>query len=201
MGGTNESLAPKAVIDWLNGRARGFTSATATKRCRRLVDRPGRDDGHLVQRDAAAGRRDHRRPRARGHHPDRAQHVVLPLLPLARPRAITRAATWARTSTSSTTSSTAAPGARGRTATPRSATASWRESDRVTGDYNDFWAGATTSIQLDGVRAAVLMAHAFNDWNVMPEHSVRVIEALKERGCRSRCTSTRAATAARRRSR
>ena len=26
VGGANESLAPKAVIDWLNGRARGFTS-------------------------------------------------------------------------------------------------------------------------------------------------------------------------------
>src|SRR5690606_34131080 len=27
VGGPNESLAPKAVIDWLNGRARGFTQA------------------------------------------------------------------------------------------------------------------------------------------------------------------------------
>ena len=26
------------------------------------------------------------------------------------------------------------------------------------------------------------MAHAFNDWNVMPEHSVRIYEALKEKG-------------------
>ena len=26
VGGMNESLAPKAVIDWLNGRARGFTT-------------------------------------------------------------------------------------------------------------------------------------------------------------------------------
>jgi X-Pro dipeptidyl-peptidase len=26
VGGANESLAPKAVVDWLNGRARGFTS-------------------------------------------------------------------------------------------------------------------------------------------------------------------------------
>jgi hypothetical protein len=26
VGGANESLAPKAVIDWLNGRARGFTT-------------------------------------------------------------------------------------------------------------------------------------------------------------------------------
>ncbi|MGB1779605.1 MAG: Xaa-Pro dipeptidyl-peptidase, partial [Longimicrobiales bacterium] len=24
--------------------------------------------------------------------------------------------------------------------------------------------------------------HAFNDWNVMPEHSYRISEALKERG-------------------
>ncbi|MFM8397962.1 MAG: CocE/NonD family hydrolase, partial [Pirellula sp.] len=26
VGGSNESLAPKAVIDWLNGRAKGYTS-------------------------------------------------------------------------------------------------------------------------------------------------------------------------------
>jgi X-Pro dipeptidyl-peptidase len=29
VGGDNESLAPKAVIDWLNGRAKGYTSPTA----------------------------------------------------------------------------------------------------------------------------------------------------------------------------
>jgi X-Pro dipeptidyl-peptidase len=29
------------------------------------------------------------------------------------------------------------------------------------------------------IKAAVLMAHAFNDWNVVPEHSVRIYEALK----------------------
>jgi X-Pro dipeptidyl-peptidase len=54
--------------------------------------------------------------------------------------------------------------------------------DRITGDYNDFWAGRDYLNQLDNVRAAVLMAHAFNDWNVMPEHSVRIYEALKQRG-------------------
>ena len=27
----------------------------------------------------------------------------------------------------------------------------------------------------------MLMAHAFNDWNVMPEHSVRIYQALKGR--------------------
>ena len=28
IGGENESMAPKAVIDWLNGRAKGYTTAT-----------------------------------------------------------------------------------------------------------------------------------------------------------------------------
>jgi predicted acyl esterase len=51
--------------------------------------------------------------------------------------------------------------------------------DRVTGDYNDFWAGRDYGNQLDEVKAAVLMAHAFNDWNVVPEHSVRIYNALK----------------------
>ena len=54
--------------------------------------------------------------------------------------------------------------------------------DRVTGDYNEFWAGRDYLNEIDGVKAATLMAHAFNDWNVMPEHSVRIYEALKARG-------------------
>ncbi len=32
------------------------------------------------------------------------------------------------------------------------------------------------------LKAAVLMAHAFNDWNVVPEHSNRIFQALKARG-------------------
>ena len=51
--------------------------------------------------------------------------------------------------------------------------------DRATGDYNDFWAGRDQLNQLANVKAATLMAHAFNDWNVVPEHSVRIAEALK----------------------
>ena len=54
--------------------------------------------------------------------------------------------------------------------------------DRVTGDYNEFWAGRDYLNQLEKVKAAVLMAHAFNDWNVMPEHSVRIYSALKKKG-------------------
>jgi X-Pro dipeptidyl-peptidase len=54
--------------------------------------------------------------------------------------------------------------------------------DRVSGDYNDFWAGRDYLPAVRNVRAATLMAHAFNDWNVVPEHSVRIYEALKARG-------------------
>ena len=46
--------------------------------------------------------------------------------------------------------------------------------DRVTGDYSDWWAARDYVNQLEKVRCSVLMAHGFNDWNVMPEHSVRV---------------------------
>ena len=44
------------------------------------------------------------------------------------------------------------------------------------------------------------MAHAFNDWNVMPEHSVRIYEALKNvRACPCMAYFHQAGTAARRR--
>jgi X-Pro dipeptidyl-peptidase len=54
--------------------------------------------------------------------------------------------------------------------------------DRVNGDYNDFWAGRDYLNDLEPLKAAVLMAHAFNDWNVVPEHSYRITEALKKKG-------------------
>ena len=56
-----------------------------------------------------------------------------------------------------------------------------RGRDRVSGDYNDFWRERDLLTKVEKIRAAVLMAHAFNDWNVVPEHSVRIYEALKGR--------------------
>jgi X-Pro dipeptidyl-peptidase len=32
------------------------------------------------------------------------------------------------------------------------------------------------------MKAALLMAHAFNDWNVMPEHSYRIYQAVQKKG-------------------
>jgi X-Pro dipeptidyl-peptidase len=54
--------------------------------------------------------------------------------------------------------------------------------DRATGDYNDFWAGRELMPHLRNIRAAVLLAHGLNDFNVMPSHTVRVYEAMKAAG-------------------
>lgn len=54
--------------------------------------------------------------------------------------------------------------------------------DRISGDYSEFWAGRDYLNDLGPMKAACLMAHAFNDWNVMPEHSVRIYAALKKKG-------------------
>jgi X-Pro dipeptidyl-peptidase len=54
--------------------------------------------------------------------------------------------------------------------------------DRKTGDYNDFWADRDYLKDMDKVQTAVLMAHGFNDWNVMTSHSQRFYQAAKEKG-------------------
>lgn len=54
--------------------------------------------------------------------------------------------------------------------------------DRETGDYNDFWAGRDYLNQMQPMKAALLMSHGFNDWNVMPEHSYRIYKKAKEMG-------------------
>ncbi|WP_299209230.1 Xaa-Pro dipeptidyl-peptidase [uncultured Dokdonia sp.] len=54
--------------------------------------------------------------------------------------------------------------------------------DRITGDYNDFWAGRDYLNQMKPMKAALLMSHGFNDWNVMPEHSYRIYAQAKVQG-------------------
>lgn len=56
-----------------------------------------------------------------------------------------------------------------------------RERDRARGDYNAFWASRDLLTNVQHIKAATLFAHGLNDWNVMPEHSVRMYEALKAR--------------------
>ncbi|WP_299765583.1 Xaa-Pro dipeptidyl-peptidase [uncultured Dokdonia sp.] len=54
--------------------------------------------------------------------------------------------------------------------------------DRATGDFNDFWAGRDYLTQMKPMKAALLMSHGFNDWNVMPEHSYRIYAQAKAQG-------------------
>ena len=54
--------------------------------------------------------------------------------------------------------------------------------DRATGDYNDFWASRDLLPHVKDIKAAVLLAHGLNDYNVVPEHSVRIYDEMKARG-------------------
>jgi X-Pro dipeptidyl-peptidase len=54
--------------------------------------------------------------------------------------------------------------------------------DRITGDYNDFWKERDMLHDMEGMKAALFMSHGFNDWNVMPEHSYRIYKKAKEMG-------------------
>lgn len=54
--------------------------------------------------------------------------------------------------------------------------------DRRTGDYNDFWKERDLMNYMEPFKAAVLMAHGFNDWNVMISHSARFKDVLEKKG-------------------
>jgi X-Pro dipeptidyl-peptidase len=54
--------------------------------------------------------------------------------------------------------------------------------DRVTGDYTPFWSARNYMNDIDNVHAASLVAHGNNDWNVMTKHAAVYYQALKERG-------------------
>ncbi len=54
--------------------------------------------------------------------------------------------------------------------------------DRESGDYNEFWAGRDYLNDMGPMKVALLMSHGFNDWNVMPEHSYRIYNAARAKG-------------------
>ncbi|MEP6999732.1 MAG: Xaa-Pro dipeptidyl-peptidase [bacterium] len=54
--------------------------------------------------------------------------------------------------------------------------------DRASGDINDFWASRDLLPFVKNIKAAVLLAHGLNDYNVVPEHSVRIYNEMRARG-------------------
>ena len=182
VGGQNESLAPKAVVDWLNGRALGFTTP---------------DGSEQVEASWATGKVGMTGTSYNGTLPLAAATTGVDGLEAIIPVAPNTSYYHYYRSNGLVRSPGGYPGEdidvlfdfifSGDPATRGYCIANVRdemyaELDRATGDYNDFWAGRDYLNHIDGVRAATLMAHAFNDWNVMPEHSHRITEALKERG-------------------
>ncbi|MYD12695.1 MAG: Xaa-Pro dipeptidyl-peptidase [Gemmatimonadetes bacterium] len=182
VGGANESLGPKAVIDWLNGRARGFTTPDGNEEVRAdwstgKVGMTGTSyNGTLPLAAATTGvegleaiipvapntsyyhyYRSNGLVRSPGGYPGEDIDVLFDFIFSGDPEKREYCIETVRNEMEA-------------------------QLDRATGDYNDFWAERDYLNHIDGVRAATLMAHAFNDWNVMPEHSYRITEALKARG-------------------
>jgi X-Pro dipeptidyl-peptidase len=183
VGGPNESLGPRAVIDWLNGRVRGFTSPDGDEEVVAYwttgrVGMTGTSyNGTLPLAAATTGvegleaiipiapntsyyhyYRSHGLVRSPGGWLGEDIDVLFDFInsgdPNRRPWCIENVR-------------------EGELA---------RNMDRITGDHNEWWAARDYLNVLGNVRAATLMAHAFNDWNVMPEHGVRIYEALKKQG-------------------
>ncbi len=182
VGGENESLAPKAVIDWLNGRARGFATVDGTEEVEAhwangKVGMTGTSyNGTLPLAAATTGvegleaiipvapntsyyhyYRSNGLVRSPGGYPGEDIDVLFDFIFSGNPAVRDYCIRAVRDEMTA-------------------------RLDRRTGDYNDFWAGRDYLNHIDGVRAATLMSHGFNDWNVMPEHSWRITEALKARG-------------------
>ncbi|MDR9419840.1 Xaa-Pro dipeptidyl-peptidase [Gracilimonas sp.] len=183
VGGDNESLAPKAVIDWLNGRATGYTTPDGNEEVEAFwttgqVGMTGTSyNGTLPLAAATTG--------------VEGLEAIIPVAPNTsyyhyyRSHGLVRSPGGYLGEDVDVLYDFIYSGAEEYRERNRSI---YRDSiiaqgiDRVTGDYNEFWAGRDYLNEIDNLQAPMLMAHAFNDWNVMPEHSLRIYEAVKEKG-------------------
>ncbi|WP_306013585.1 MULTISPECIES: Xaa-Pro dipeptidyl-peptidase [unclassified Allomuricauda] len=183
VGGDNESLAPKAVIDWLNGRAKGYTERDGDTEVKAYwstgkVGMTGTSYNGTLPLAAATTGVD-------------GLEAIIPIAPNTSYYHYYRSNGLVRS-----------PGGylgedidvlydfihsgdeskRARNNKVIRDTEMKNGLDRITGDYNDFWAGRDYLNNMKPMKAALLMSHGFNDWNVMPEHSYRIYKKAKEMG-------------------
>ncbi|WP_417959342.1 Xaa-Pro dipeptidyl-peptidase [Flagellimonas taeanensis] len=183
VGGDNESLAPKAVIDWLCGRAKGYTERNGNTEVKAYwstgkVGMTGTSyNGTLPLAAATTG--------------VEGLEAIIPIAPNTSYYHYYRSNGLVRS-----------PGGylgedidvlydfihsgdeskRARNNKVVRDTEMKNGQDRITGDYNDFWAGRDYLNDMGPMKAALLMSHGFNDWNVMPEHSYRIYDKAREKG-------------------
>lgn len=183
VGGENESLAPKAVIDWLNGRAKGYTTPDGNKKVKAFwttgkVGMTGTSyNGTIPLAAATTG--------------VQGLEVIIPVAPNTSYYHYYRSNGLVRSPGgylgedvdvlydfihSGDESKRAFSNAKIRDTEMKNGM------DRITGDYNAFWAGRDYLNHMPKMKAALLMSHGFNDWNVMPEHSYRIYKKAKEMG-------------------
>ncbi|WMW80880.1 Xaa-Pro dipeptidyl-peptidase [Undibacterium cyanobacteriorum] len=183
VGGAPEELAPKAVIDWLNGRAKGYTS---------------RDGNEEVKADWSTGKVGMTGTSYNGTIPLAAAttgvaglEAIIPIAPNTSYYHYYRSNGLIRHPGGYLGEDvdqlydfvySGAPEKRdycNKTIRDGKFMAGF---DRLQGDYNDFWAERDLLTKIKAVKAATLLAHGQHDWNVMPEHSIRIYEALKKQG-------------------
>ncbi|MEM7187796.1 MAG: Xaa-Pro dipeptidyl-peptidase [Bacteroidota bacterium] len=183
VGGDNESLAPKAVIDWLCGRAKGYTSPDGSETVTAFwstgkVGMTGTSyNGTIPVAAATTG--------------VEGLEAIIPIAPNTsyyhyyRSNGLVRSPGGYLGEDIDVLYDFIHSGDESKraynNATVRD-TEMKNGMDRITGDYNDFWAGRDYMNDMAPMKAALLMAHGFNDWNVMPEHSYRIYKKAEEMG-------------------
>ncbi|GAA3588045.1 Xaa-Pro dipeptidyl-peptidase [Klugiella xanthotipulae] len=178
-GGTNESLGGKAVVDWLNGRTTGYTSANRTGAVTAnwatgSVGMIGTSyNGTLPVGVASTGvegldaivpisaisswynyYRSNGAVRAPGGYQGEDADVLADYVHTRLPQA---------------------------TCKPVIADLAAQQ-DRNTGDYSSFWDERNYLNNADKIKAATLVAHGLNDWNVMTKNASDLYEAVKANG-------------------
>ncbi len=183
VGGENESLAPKAVIEWLAGKDNGYASLTSQEKVQAFwstgkVGMIGTSyNGTLALAAACTG--------------VDGLEAIIPVAPNTSPYHYYRSHGLVRSPGgylgedidvlydfihSGDPAKRATNNKRVREGILRAGM------DRESGDFNDFWESRDLLLQMDNMKAALLMSHGFNDWNVMPEHSYRIYQKAKEMG-------------------
>jgi X-Pro dipeptidyl-peptidase len=181
--GENESLAPKAVIDWLCGRAKGYTSRNGSDEvkaywCSGKVGMTGTSyDGTLCLAAATTG--------------VDGLKAIIPVAPVSsfyhyyRSNGLVRSPQGYLGEDADVMYDVINTGKK---SNRKIINREVRDKiirpgmDRIRGDYNAFWDARDYVKKIDNMKAALLMAHGFNDWNVMAEHSYRFYKAAKEKG-------------------
>ncbi|WP_163325871.1 Xaa-Pro dipeptidyl-peptidase [Draconibacterium mangrovi] len=183
VGGDNESLAPKAVIDWLCRRAKGYKTRRGNEEveaywCTGKVGMTGTSyEGTLPLAAATTG--------------VEGLEAIIPIAPNTsyyhyyRSNGLVRSPGGYLGEDVDVLFDFIHSGDLDKRAYAREHvrdTEMKNGQDRITGDYNDFWAGRDYLNDMGPMHAAMLMSHGFNDWNVVPEHSLRIYEASKAKG-------------------